>query len=245
MGIKYGNNIDLGQNQMLNAALENSPTHLLKPVLGQAYYNTELQTVFICIDAVGQVWLDLGDSGAEFPEGVNGQILENDSTFPKGVKWSDRLTDAEIEIDAEIVNRAIADNALQEQITTNANSITTKLDKPTSLERNTDFVVLGDSTTIPKRNFTRTEQVEVAGTVTAQESWKGKLIIVTSNCTITIPSTLSDFWGCEILTFAGATLNWAITSPHTWLFGTPSSVGEKSILTIAKRGSTNSIILLM
>ena len=63
MGIKYGNNIDLGHNQLLNAALENLPSHPLNPVLGQTYYNTVLKTVFTCNDENIPIWLDLGQTG--------------------------------------------------------------------------------------------------------------------------------------------------------------------------------------
>ncbi len=79
--------------------------------------------------------------GASFPEtGTNGDVLVKDSSSGEGAVWSGRLTTAENEIDAEIVNRALADNALQSQITTEKNrndtqdgQIAVKLDKPTSV----------------------------------------------------------------------------------------------------------------
>lgn len=62
-----------------------------------------------------------GGGGAELPPGTDGQIYEIDNSLPEKIKPSDRLTTAENEIDAEIVNRALADNALQSQITTEKN----------------------------------------------------------------------------------------------------------------------------
>jgi hypothetical protein len=48
--------------------------------------------------------------------GNNGDVLEKDSTSSSGAKWSNRLTAAQTGLDAEIVNRAIADTNLQTQI---------------------------------------------------------------------------------------------------------------------------------
>lgn len=89
----------------------------------------------------------------------------------------------------------------------------------------------------------RTLQVEVSTNTTAQESWKGKIILITASCTVTIPATLSDSWSCEIATLANVNLTLAITAPKTWLFGTPPVISEKYVVTIAQRGNTNSIML--
>ena len=62
-----------------------------------------------------------GGGGAELPPGTDGQIYEIDNSLPEKIKPSDRLTTAENEIDAEIVNRVFADNDLQSQITTEKN----------------------------------------------------------------------------------------------------------------------------
>lgn len=62
--------------------------------------------------------VELGGGSAEFPAGSPGDVLV------KGAEnWeaSPRLTAVEAEIDAEIVNRALADNVLQSQITTEKN----------------------------------------------------------------------------------------------------------------------------
>lgn len=89
----------------------------------------------------------------------------------------------------------------------------------------------------------RTLQVEVSTNTTAQESWKGKIILIIASCTVTIPATLSDSWSCEIATLAGVNLTLAITSPKTWLFGTPPVISERSVITIAQRGTSNSIMV--
>lgn len=175
--------------------------------------------------------------------------------FASDIDFSLYALDADL--DAEIVNRAIADLALDGKITTEKNrndsqdsaiagntaAIATKLTKPVAPDNIAERVINADGSTSPKGNFSRTLQVEIASNTTAQEDWKGKLILVTSSCTITIPGTLSDSWGIEVATLSGVTLTLAITTPKTWLFGTPATIGEKSVLTIAQRGNTNSIAL--
>lgn len=105
-----------------------------------------------------------GGGSASFPEGAApGDVLTEGT---EGPEWSNRLTNAENEIDAEVVERALADNALQAQITAeknrndtqdgqitaNANAISLKIDKPTILVPNTEYLVgldlNGDSTKI-------------------------------------------------------------------------------------------------
>lgn len=171
-----------------------------------------------------------GGGSASFPEtGSNGDVLEKDSAEEGGVKWSNRLTTAENEIDAEVVNRALAD-AL-------------KLDKPPAPNNVATKVILGDGSTKNISDFSQVEQIEVGASGNAQEAWKGKLVLLTASCTITIPTGLSNNWSCEIATLAGVTLTWAITSPKTWLFGTPPTFPEKSMCTISQRGTTNDIML--
>jgi len=87
-------------------------------------------------------------------------------------------------------------------------------------------------------------QIEVGASTTMQESWKGKLIIFTANCTITVPSTLSSAYAFEAYTLTGVTVSWAITSPKTWENGTPTATPEKTTIAFFQRGSTNSVILL-
>lgn len=87
-------------------------------------------------------------------------------------------------------------------------------------------------------------QVEVGTSQTIPSSWHGKTILFTTNCTITVPASLPASFVFNGITLPGVNVSWAITTPHTWLFGTPSPTGEKQIFTLTKRGNTNSILLL-
>ncbi|KIA93927.1 hypothetical protein OA93_20935 [Flavobacterium sp. KMS] len=87
-------------------------------------------------------------------------------------------------------------------------------------------------------------QIEVGTSQPAQVSWQGKTVIFTASCTITIPVSLIDSYIFNGITLPGVTINWVITTPNIWLFGTPSATTEKQIFTLTKRGSTNSILLL-
>lgn len=96
--------------------------------------------------------------------------------------------------------------------------------------------VLNDTTT-------KLTQVTVSANTTAQESWRGKLILVSTTCVITIPASLLAEWGCEIAVLQGAVLNFAVESGVTWQFGTPASVPERGIVTLVKIASTNTFAL--
>ncbi|CAC9975549.1 hypothetical protein [Flavobacterium panici] len=87
-------------------------------------------------------------------------------------------------------------------------------------------------------------QVEIATSQTIPSSWHGKTILFTTSCTITVPASLPASFIFNGITLPGVSVTWAITTPHTWLFGTPSVTAEKQIFTFTKRGSTNSILLL-
>jgi len=53
---KYLVNIDLANNSLLNAALHPSGSAPSNPVVGQVYFNTGNDTLYICTDASGPVW---------------------------------------------------------------------------------------------------------------------------------------------------------------------------------------------
>jgi hypothetical protein len=53
---KYLVNIDLANNSLLNAALHPSGSAPSNPVVGQVYFNTGNDTLYICTDAAGPVW---------------------------------------------------------------------------------------------------------------------------------------------------------------------------------------------
>jgi hypothetical protein len=53
---KYLVNIDLANNSLLNAALHPAGSASSNPVVGQVYFNTGNDTLYICTDAAGPVW---------------------------------------------------------------------------------------------------------------------------------------------------------------------------------------------
>ncbi|MFC4477274.1 hypothetical protein [Flavobacterium chungangensis] len=87
-------------------------------------------------------------------------------------------------------------------------------------------------------------QLEVSSSQTISPNWHGKTVFFTANCTITVPASLLQNFIFNGITLPGVSITWAITAPHTWLFGTPSVTAEKQIFTFTKRGATNSILLL-
>ena len=87
-------------------------------------------------------------------------------------------------------------------------------------------------------------QLEVSSSQTIPSNWHGKTVLFTSNCAITVPTMLPQSFIFNGVTLPGVSITWAITAPHTWLFGVPSVTTEKQIFTFTKRGATNSILLL-
>lgn len=87
-------------------------------------------------------------------------------------------------------------------------------------------------------------QIEIGTSQVIPNSWHGKTVLFTASCTLTIPASLVASFIFNGITLPGVTVTWAITAPHTWLFGTPASTSEKQIFTLTKRGATNSILLL-
>ena len=87
-------------------------------------------------------------------------------------------------------------------------------------------------------------QIEIGANSNVLDAWMDNEVIFTASCTITVPATLPTNFNFNWLTLAGVTVTWAITSPHTWLFGTPGNATEKTYGRMVKRNSTNSIIML-
>lgn len=140
-----------------------------------------------------------------------------------------QVTNLQSEIDAEIVNRAIADNL--------------KLDKPTA-NNTSEFAINGDGTTSPKSNNQRNKQFFVSLPATVLEDWKGCMVFFTSTGTLTIPSGLtSDFTFNGILD-KGVTLTPAITSPMAFLGTTPTAFSGVAIFTMVRRDGTNNFQIL-
>lgn len=105
-----------------------------------------------------------------------------------------------------------------------------------------EWAIEGSNDVSTKQDITN--QIEIGSSQNAQTSWHGKTVLFTANCTITIPSSIIDGFIFNGITLPGVTITWVIQSPHTWLFGAPSTTTEKQIFTLTKRGSTNSILLL-
>jgi hypothetical protein len=87
-------------------------------------------------------------------------------------------------------------------------------------------------------------QIEVGANSNVLDTWMNNEVIFTASCTITVPATLPTNFNFNWLTLAGVTVTWAITAPHTWLFGTPANATEKTYGRMVKRNSGNSIIML-
>lgn len=104
--------------------------------------------------------------------------------------------------------------------------------------------ILGDGNIDLSNKQDISNQIEVSSSQNISTNWHGKTIIFNTNCTITVPSTLPESFIFNGITLTGVTVTWAITAPHTWLFGTPSPTTEKQIFTFTKRGNTNSVLLL-
>jgi hypothetical protein len=87
-------------------------------------------------------------------------------------------------------------------------------------------------------------QLEINSSQTIPSNWHGKTVLFTTSCTITVPASLPQSFIFNGVTLPGVSVTWAITAPHTWLFGIPSVTAEKQIFTFTKRGATNSVLLL-
>lgn len=121
--------------------------------------------------------------------------------------------------------------------------ISGKMDKIPFPDNTNLKVVLGDNTVRPLETFELGDQIEVTLPATVLSSWVGKVVLFTNSGTLTIPTGLPNSWSFNGATLSGVNMSLSITSPKTWLFGTPYPIVEKQIFTIAQRGATNSIML--
>lgn len=60
MAIKYLSSINLSKNELQNAAIQNLAAAPSNPVLGQVYFNTVDNEVYVCVNPIGPVWESLG-----------------------------------------------------------------------------------------------------------------------------------------------------------------------------------------
>ncbi len=171
--------------------------------------------------------VELG-GGADFPEGNPGDVLVKTAD---GEVFSSRLTDAENELDTEIVERAMAD-AL-------------KLDKPLAPNNVATKVVNADGSTTDKTTFERTIQVAVPLPATVDTAWMGRIIFFSGVGTLTVPATLPADFSFQGLTKTGCTVTMAIIPPKAWATGTPTQIPPLTTFFVAQEGNTNAIYLLM
>jgi len=91
-------------------------------------------------------------------------------------------------------------------------------------------------------------QVSVSTSQNVQNSWHGKTIVISGNCTLTVPSSFTNSgMAFEFIVKNGFTVTWAITSPKVWGNGTPvPTVGTSTYVigTFMQEDGTNSIMLL-
>ena len=87
-------------------------------------------------------------------------------------------------------------------------------------------------------------QIEVSGNVTALEAWRNKVIIVTNDSTITIPSALfTSNWTFRVIVRNGI-LQIAKLGAKTFAFGNPEPfINQKSDFTIRQRVLTQEVII--
>lgn len=60
MAINYLSSINLNKNELQNAKVQNLATAPSNPVLGQIYYDTTDDTIYVCTDAATPTWTSLG-----------------------------------------------------------------------------------------------------------------------------------------------------------------------------------------
>ncbi len=194
----------------------------------------------------------LPSGGFSLPEtGNNTDVLVKDSTAEGGAKWSNRLTLAESNIISESATRLANDNAeIVERAAQDAilnAKINTEIGNRTSADDYLLSQIVADAVRIlalENKGYELTDQIVVNSNMTAQESWKGKVVFFTATCTITIPATLSTNYSFNGITVAGVSLTWAITSPKKWANGTPATTIQNQIFNLIQRGSSDDIYLL-
>ncbi len=90
-----------------------------------------------------------------------------------------------------------------------------------------------------------TDQVDVSTSQTIDLTWNGKILMIKANVTLTVPNTLPAGFSFNYLILATFTLNWAITSPKVFAFGTPVAGTEKTTgFFFVEKTNSNNVYLL-
>lgn len=69
MAINYLSSINLNKNEIQNVKVQNLATAPANPVLGQIYYDTTDNTIYVCVDAATPTWASLGGDITEVVAG--------------------------------------------------------------------------------------------------------------------------------------------------------------------------------
>lgn len=85
--------IDLNQNELLKARLENSVTPPANPVRGQIYFDTALNQIGVCIDALAPEWLYGGDITEVMGSGPINAVVNNNGVAIISINNATQLAD--------------------------------------------------------------------------------------------------------------------------------------------------------
>lgn len=70
MAINYLSSINLNKNEIQNVKVQNLATAPANPVLGQIYYDTTDNAIYVCVDAAAPTWASLGGDITEVVAGA-------------------------------------------------------------------------------------------------------------------------------------------------------------------------------
>ncbi|OIV42224.1 hypothetical protein [Flavobacterium johnsoniae] len=105
--------------------------------------------------------------------------------------------------------------------------------------------ILGDGNIDLSNKQDIANQINVTLPAIVQDTWHGKTVKFNGTGTLSIPNSFTNSGMCfEGITKIGTSLSWSITSPKTFEFGAPPTVGEKQIFTFMQNEGQHSIMIL-